>query len=100
MKIESVVAPAFYDQAKKALDTQAGAEDAGANFSKALGAALPEMHRTVQAGEAASTAALSGTGDTQALVEALTATEMALETAVVVRDRVVEAYQEVLRMPV
>ena len=26
--------------------------------------------------------------------------EMALETAVVVRDRVVEAYQEILRMPI
>jgi flagellar hook-basal body complex protein FliE len=34
------------------------------------------------------------------MVEALTATELALQTAVAVRDRVVEAYQEVLRMPI
>ncbi|MEL6481991.1 MAG: flagellar hook-basal body complex protein FliE, partial [Pseudomonadota bacterium] len=46
------------------------------------------------------TAAVNGSGDMQSLVEALTAAEMAVETAVVVRDRVVEAYQEILRMPV
>ena len=34
------------------------------------------------------------------VVEALAASELAIETAVAVRDRVVEAYQEILRMPV
>lgn len=43
---------------------------------------------------------LSGTADPHSVVEALAAAEMALETAVTVRDKVVEAYQEVLRMPV
>ena len=38
--------------------------------------------------------------DPQAVVEALAATEMAVQTAVAVRDKVVEAYQEILRMPV
>lgn len=35
-----------------------------------------------------------------ALVEAITAAEFAMETVVTVRDKVVEAYQEILRMPV
>ena len=35
-----------------------------------------------------------------ALVQALAQTELAVETAVTVRDKVVEAYQEILRMPV
>jgi flagellar hook-basal body complex protein FliE len=36
----------------------------------------------------------------RALVEALAASSLAVETAVTVRDKVVEAYQEILRMPV
>ena len=38
--------------------------------------------------------------DPHAMVEALANAEMVLETAVTVRDKVVEAYQELLRMPV
>jgi len=43
---------------------------------------------------------LTGKADSQAVVQALAATEMAVQAAVTVRDRVVEAYQEILRMPV
>ncbi|MEM9988965.1 MAG: flagellar hook-basal body complex protein FliE [Pseudomonadota bacterium] len=41
-----------------------------------------------------------GEGSAQAVVEAMAQAEMALQTAVTIRDRVVEAYQEILRMPV
>jgi flagellar hook-basal body complex protein FliE len=34
------------------------------------------------------------------MVEALANAEMVLDTAVTIRDKVVEAYQELLRMPV
>ena len=51
-------------------------------------------------GEAKVTAGLTGRADPQAVVEALAATELAVQTAVAVRDKVVEAYQEILRMPV
>ncbi|MCQ8184910.1 flagellar hook-basal body complex protein FliE [Parvularcula maris] len=37
--------------------------------------------------------------DTQSVVEAFSQAELALQTAVTVRDRVVSAYQEILRMP-
>jgi len=43
---------------------------------------------------------MTGKADTQSLVQALAQTELAVETAVAVRDKVVEAYQEILRMPV
>lgn len=43
--------------------------------------------------------AVSG-ADPHALVEALANAEMVLDTAVTIRDKVVEAYQELLRMPV
>ena len=98
MKIESVVASQAYGAARKA--AAATELEIGSGFAEALEKALTEMRATVESGEHAAKAAMSGEGDLQSVVEALTATEMALETAVVVRDRVVEAYQEILRMPV
>jgi len=55
---------------------------------------------TMQAGESAAIAGMTGKADAQTVVEALAASQMAIQTAVSVRDRVVEAYQEILRMPV
>ena len=55
---------------------------------------------TVRAGEDAAKAGMIGTADAHSVVQALAASELAIETAVTVRDKVVEAYQEILRMPV
>ena len=55
---------------------------------------------TLQEGEATAKAAMTGQADPHALVQALAQTELAVETAVTVRDKVVEAYREILRMPV
>lgn len=52
-----------------------------------------------QAEQAAVETAVSG-ADPHAMVEALANAEMVLDTAVTIRDKVVEAYQELLRMPV
>ncbi len=55
---------------------------------------------TLARGEGTAMAAMTGGADPHALVQALTQTELAVETAVTVRNKVVEAYQEILRMPV
>jgi flagellar hook-basal body complex protein FliE len=55
---------------------------------------------TLQEAETTAKAAMTGEADPHALVQALAQTELAVETAVTVRDKVVEAYQEILRMPV
>lgn len=52
-----------------------------------------------EAEQAAIETAVSG-ADPHAMVEALANAEMVLDTAVTIRDKVVEAYQELLRMPV
>ncbi|KFI30533.1 MULTISPECIES: flagellar hook-basal body complex protein FliE [Haematobacter] len=64
-----------------------------------LGAAQ-DFARVLSEGEQTATAALSGKADAHALVQALSASQTAVETVVAVRDKVVEAYQEILRMPV
>lgn len=55
---------------------------------------------TLRQGEETAMASMVGDADPHALVQALAQTELAVETAVTVRDKVVEAYQEILRMPV
>jgi len=55
---------------------------------------------TVRRGEQTAQAALTTGADPHSLITALAQTELAVETAVTVRDKVVEAYQEILRMPV
>lgn len=55
---------------------------------------------TLQSGEAAAKSALVGDHDPHSFVSAIAQTELAVEAAVTVRDKVVEAYQEILRMPV
>jgi flagellar hook-basal body complex protein FliE len=52
-----------------------------------------------QAEQTAINTAVSG-ADPHAMVEAISNAEMMLETVVTIRDKVVEAYQELLRMPV
>ncbi|WFU74298.1 MULTISPECIES: flagellar hook-basal body complex protein FliE [unclassified Bradyrhizobium] len=55
---------------------------------------------TLKAGEAASISAMQGKESTRKVVEALMSAEQAMQTAVAVRDKVVQAYQEVVRMSI
>ncbi len=62
--------------------------------------AANDFAATLIQSETIAAAAMTGKADPHALVQALAQTELAVETAVTVRDKVVEAYQEILRMPV
>jgi flagellar hook-basal body complex protein FliE len=99
MDIKATLASQLYSQvqlAARPLPREGEGQGAGAAFRAAAVDFTEEMRagaETVQAG-------LAGRADPQAVVEALAATELAVQTAVAVRDRVVEAYQEILRMPV
>lgn len=66
----------------------------------ALGRVAMDFAQTLAKGEATAKQAMTGDADPHALVQALAQTELAVETAVTVRNKVVEAYQEILRMPV
>lgn len=66
----------------------------------AFAAAANDFMATLQASETVAMQSMTSGADPHALVEALAQTELAVQTVVTVRDRVVEAYQEILRMPV
>ena len=105
MNIETSFASQLYESARRIAPAETpldgtGKSGEGTAFADALAAVADEMAQTLQNGESTAMQAVSGQGDVQSVVEALTSTELALQTAVAVRDRVVEAYQEVLRMPI
>ena len=83
-----------------AANRQATAPDATSNAGNAFGKAASDFIETLKQSEQTAMSAMSGGADPHALVQALAQTELAVETAVTVRDKVVEAYQEILRMPV
>ena len=55
---------------------------------------------TLKAGEAASISYIQGKVSAQSVVEAMMSAEQTLQMAVAVRDKVVQAYQEVSRMAI
>ena len=77
------------------------AEDVSASsFSAMVRSVSTEAIETVRVGEATAHAGLRGEAGTQQVVEAMLAMESTVKIAVTVRDRFVEAYQEILRMPI
>ncbi|SFK79723.1 flagellar hook-basal body complex protein FliE [Falsiroseomonas stagni] len=75
-----------------------GGEQGG--FGGVLSRAMESAVELGRSADAASTQALMGQGSVTEAVLAISRAELALQTTVAVRDRVVAAYQEVMRMPI
>jgi len=76
------------------------ARPGAATFSDALGQALAQVEGLQQAGDAQATAAANGAGNLHEVALALEKADVAMRVAAKVRNKLVEAYQEVMRMPV
>ena len=72
----------------------------GADFSDALRAATEGAIGALQEGERQTLKAAAGTADLNDVVMAVGKAEMTLRTVVAVRDRMIQAYQEIIRMPI
>lgn len=98
MDIRATQAAQSYARARQATAVPEGAatEDA----ANQIGTIATDFASQLQAAEQTAKAVMVGEADPHTLVEALAQSQLAVETAVTVRDRVVEAYQEILRMPV
>ncbi len=78
----------------------ATAVDPASGAGGALGTAAQDFLAALQGSETTAMQAMAGDADPHTLVQALAQAELAVEAVVTVRDKVVEAYQEILRMPV
>ena len=96
MDIKSAFAAQGYAATRPATAPRPDPGGAGESFAQAA----QDFASTLKESENTAKAAMTGDADPHALVQALAETQLAVETAVTVRDRVVEAYQEILRMPV
>lgn len=73
--------------------------DAGA-FGATLERAMRDAVSTGHEADAKAMQAISGNGSLTDVVTALSRAELALQTATAIRDRVVQAYQDIMKMPI
>lgn len=72
----------------------------GQDFAGLLQDAAEQAIDTLREGERQSLKAAAGTADITEVVTAMAQAELTLQTVVTLRDRVIQSYQEILRMPV
>lgn len=70
------------------------------DFGELVGQSLQSAKSVAYTGEAVSTKALAGKADLTDLVTAVSNAELALNTVVSIRDRVISAYQDIIKMPI
>lgn len=70
------------------------------SFASLIRAELGGTVGSLRAGEAATVGGVQGTMGMQAVVETVAQAELALQKVTAVRDRVIGAYQEIMRMPI
>jgi flagellar hook-basal body complex protein FliE len=76
--------------------TGQGGQDFGATLQNAISSTV-DVSRDA---EAKSVAAIAGSGDVTDMVTAVSKAELTLQTAMALRDRVVQAYQDIIKMPI
>lgn len=79
----------------------AAPEDAlGGGFGQVLTRAMEGVVDAGKRADAQSVTAISGGGNLTEVVTAVARAELALQSVTAVRDRVVQAYQDIMRMPI
>jgi flagellar hook-basal body complex protein FliE len=89
---------AYANSAKTATlgDTAASGSGFGDMLKQAADGAIGSLEK----GEAASLGAVTGKADINQVVSAMSNAELTLQAVTAIRDRVISAYQDVLRMPI
>jgi flagellar hook-basal body complex protein FliE len=72
----------------------------GLNFADLVKNAIESTTQNTKAAEAQMTAQVQGKAELIDVVTAISSAEASLETVLAVRDQVIAAYQEILRMPI
>lgn len=78
----------------------AASDNDGVSFSDFLRDTVEQSVDSVRSGEELSAKAVAGEADLTDVVQAITSAELTLQTVVSVRDRMISAYQEIMRMPI
>lgn len=77
-----------------------GAQDAGPSFSNVLKDVIDAVSEAAQKSDAQAQAVAAGKANMIDVVTAVAETETTFQTLVSVRDKVIAAYEDVLKMPI
>jgi flagellar hook-basal body complex protein FliE len=101
MAIDPVSAARAYQQAAQAMNG-GGAAQAGeqVDFGNLVQQAIRQAGESATVAEQQGLAVAAGQADIVDVVTAIAAAETQLQTVIAVRDQVISAYQEILRMPI
>jgi flagellar hook-basal body complex protein FliE len=92
----AAAAQAYARVAAAPTDSAQGNEGFGTALSNALNSAM----ETGQQADAQAAEGLGGQGDLTQIVTSVTQAQLALQTTVALRDRMVQAYQSIMNMPI
>ncbi len=96
-------AAAYARAAAKTIDPGAAAANAkptGESFGDVMTQALSAASNVGRQSEAVSIQAVANQADLNEIVSAVNNAEITLQTVVAIRDKVIQAYQEIMRMPI
>ena len=98
----SQVAAAYARAAADATNLGAATDSrpAGESFGEIIARTLGESAEVTRHSEQVSMQAVANQADLNEIVAAVTNAEVTLQTVISIRDRVIQAYQEILRMPI
>jgi len=91
---------AYSNTARAAVPTGDLRPQVDPSFSNLVENAAEQALQSTKAGEQASIQAIAGKADLNDVVTAVSNAEITLQTVVAVRDRVVGAYLDILKMPI
>ncbi len=80
--------------------TEAGQPASLEGFGQALTSALQGVVSSGHVADSQAAAGIAGTANLTDVVTAVNRAELALQTTTAIRDRVVQAYQDIMRMPI
>ncbi|HWA31436.1 MAG TPA: flagellar hook-basal body complex protein FliE [Rhizomicrobium sp.] len=102
MPIAPAAASAAYQAMAKIGGTSSAASGAASTqgFGDFLSHAMKDAIGSMKAGETAAAQQAAGTGDIVNVVNAVNQAEITLDTVVAVRDKVIQAYQSIMQMPI
>lgn len=96
----NAAAAAYASTLKRAVPSAGETGAAGGTFGDMVKEAAASTVGTLKAGEAATLQAVTGKPDMTQVVTAVSNAEVTLQAAVAVRDKVIQAYLDVIRMPI
>jgi flagellar hook-basal body complex protein FliE len=101
MPIDPVSAARAYQQAAQtAQNAGAGQDPDQVDFGSLVQEAIRQAGQSAAVAEQQALAVAAGQADIVDVVTAIAAAETQLQTVIAVRDQVIQAYQEILRMPI